>query len=116
MSLLQHHQPDLAILYIAGGYGIAGQPFNLRPVRVKVFVSLNLCWELRFQDAILSLVAVRDLKRNALRSFGNLLRGRHDCTSHRSFLSEFLIRSGFWGRLTYRALVRPYCDRPRVPA
>jgi hypothetical protein len=44
------------------------------------------------------------------------LRGRHDFTSHRSFLSEFLIRSGFWGRLTFRALVRPYYGASRVPA
>lgn len=115
MSFLQH-KPDLAILDIAAGYGIAGQPFNLRPVHAQVSISFNLRRELGLQDTVLALVAVRDLKRNALRSLGNLLRGRHDCTSHRSFLSEFLIRSVVWWNQTSSVLVRRYCDDCRVPA
>ena len=66
MSLLQHHKPDLAILDVAGCNCIASQPFNRQPVSHQVFVGFKLRGELRFQDAILSLVSVRDLKRNDL--------------------------------------------------
>ena len=66
MSLLQHHKSDLAVLDISGRHGATSQSFNRRPVGHEVFVGLKLGREFRFQDAILSLVAVRDLKRNAL--------------------------------------------------
>ena len=90
-ALSKHHQPDLTVLDISRCHGVASQPFYRRPVGHQVFVRLNLCRELKFQDALLSLIAIRNLKRNAHRptsTFAQRRRSSQNANASSASLSQ----------------------------
>jgi hypothetical protein len=84
----KHHKLDLAVFKRAGRENVASHLFNRRPIDEEVPLRLFLCRELGFQATSLTCVPVRDLKRDRLRPFADLLFGWLGVLPHMLFLYD----------------------------
>ena len=111
MSLLDHHEFDLAAFKGSRRKSIARHLFDDRPICEKVLLRLYFRRELGFQNAALPRVPIGNLKRYRLRSLVDLLFGGLGKFPHTQFLYEALVRLSYWeDELTNSLLVRPYYD------
>jgi hypothetical protein len=101
MSRLDHHEFDLAAFKGSCRKSVARHFFDDRPIREKVLLRLYLRWELGLQNAALSRVPIRNLKRYRLGSLVDLLFGGLGKFPHTLFLYKtFALVANEVGRIS----------------